>query len=514
MGAIGSMLGTAGGTNGTGFSINNAVSTAQTNNAYDLSTQALQQQNAFTQAAQASGLSGLGTQQNVLNQLQGVANGTGPNPAQAQLAQATGANVANQAALMAGQRGASQNVGMMARQAAQQGAATQQQSAGQAATLQAQQSLGALQGMGSLATQQAGQAQNAGAAQTQGSLGLQSNLLNAMTGQNSANASLINTSMGQQAQLIGNVMGSAGSAIGLANGGEVPGMNISDSTPVNTKPSSGQTGSSGGISQLAALLADGGSVVPGSGQYAPISANNDPWATLGTQNTQAPAQAAPVPAAYSNSKTSSAGPKSNAGKYLSGQSSGAGAAGNFIGTAIGTGLKNLFSSGSTASNKSDNGGYDQYAGSGFSPAQMDLESSRSAAQSAGGLPAISPVDDQSGQMNPQEQMPASSDGLPMAAKGGRVPALVSPGEVYLDKKAVNEVAKGKDPIKAGEKIPGKAKVKGNSYANDTVPKTLESGGIVLPKSVMESKHPHWAAHQFVSQIMAKNGNMPSKAKKK
>lgn len=117
------------------------------------------QQQAFAAAVQAQG--GLQNQSNVYNQLQGVANGTGPNPAQAQLAQATGANVSNQAALMAGQRGASSNVGLIARQAGQQGAATQQQAAGQAATLQASQSLGALGQLGGIAGQQVAEQQGA-----------------------------------------------------------------------------------------------------------------------------------------------------------------------------------------------------------------------------------------------------------------------------------------------------------------------------------------------------------------
>jgi hypothetical protein len=77
------------------------------------------------------------------------------------LSQATGANTANQAALMAGQRGSGANAGLMARQAAQQGAANQQNSAGQAATMQANQSLNALNSMGSLATSQANQQANA-----------------------------------------------------------------------------------------------------------------------------------------------------------------------------------------------------------------------------------------------------------------------------------------------------------------------------------------------------------------
>lgn len=84
-------------------------------------------------------------QQGLANQLQNQANGQGPNPAQAALNQATGQNVSNQAALMAGQRGASANPGLIARQAAQQGAAIQQNAVGQSATLQAQQQLAAQQ---------------------------------------------------------------------------------------------------------------------------------------------------------------------------------------------------------------------------------------------------------------------------------------------------------------------------------------------------------------------------------
>lgn len=90
-------------------------------------------------------------QQSQLNQaLQGVANGTGPNPAQAMLNNQTGANVAHQAALMAGQRGAGANAGMIARQAAMAGSGIQQQAAGQGAALQAQQSLNALNSQGQI----------------------------------------------------------------------------------------------------------------------------------------------------------------------------------------------------------------------------------------------------------------------------------------------------------------------------------------------------------------------------
>ncbi|CAM6002768.1 unnamed protein product [Sphagnum balticum] len=96
----------------------------------------------FAQTLQ--GTNGVQVQQQVLNQLQGVANGTGPNPAQAALNQSTGQNINSQAALQAGQRGASGNVGLLARQIGQQGAAIQQNAVGQGATMQATQELNAL----------------------------------------------------------------------------------------------------------------------------------------------------------------------------------------------------------------------------------------------------------------------------------------------------------------------------------------------------------------------------------
>jgi len=103
---------------------------------------------------------------------------------------------------------------------------------------------------------------------------------------------------------------------------------------------------------------------------------------------------------------------------------------------------------------------------------------------------------------------AQNKSFGLMAEGGPVQALVSPGEKYLPPQAVNEVAQGKkSPISAGETIPGKPKVSGakNSYANDTVPKTLQEGGIVLPRSVTQSKDPAKAAHAFVSAILARKG---------
>jgi len=87
---------------------------------------ALQQQNA------------LANQTQVYNQLQAQIAGTGPSVAQNQLAQATQQNIANQAALAAGQRGAGANAGLVSRNAAVAGTNAQQQAIQQMATLRAQ----------------------------------------------------------------------------------------------------------------------------------------------------------------------------------------------------------------------------------------------------------------------------------------------------------------------------------------------------------------------------------------
>lgn len=107
--------------------------------------------------------------------------------------------------------------------------------------------------------------------------------------------------------------------------------------------------------------------------------------------------------------------------------------------------------------------------------------------------------------------PRSRLGQYLFAHGGKahkeVDALVSPGEIYLPPSKVDKVAKGKASPLSGEKIPGKPKVGGakNSYANDTVPKKLEVGGLVLPRSVTQAKHPAWAAHKFVTETLKKSG---------
>lgn len=168
----------------------NAANLQQANTAYDTAQGALSQQQALAQALQAQGTQGMGYQTQLGQALSAQSQGQGPNPAQAQFAQNTEANTANQAALMAGQRGAASNVGLIARQAGRLGAATEQNSAGQAASLQAQQQLNAQQQLQNLAQTQIGQTAGESNAYSQAAQGEQSNILNAIAAQNNANVAL------------------------------------------------------------------------------------------------------------------------------------------------------------------------------------------------------------------------------------------------------------------------------------------------------------------------------------
>lgn len=467
---------------------------AQLTTANNLVGNSIQQQQAFVNALQGQG--GLGNQANVFGQqqalagqLQNVANGQGPNPAQAMLAQATGQNVANQTAMMAGQRGSGANVGLMARQAAQQGAATQQQAVGQGATMQAQQSLGA---MSQLASQQANMANTANTQVNQQQAGLtglnqntlqqQANLYGLQSNANSANANIAGINAGGQQNILGNMMGGIGSAMNLIGGGSsTPGAALGNGVAPASSMAGGAADSIGGGSAASSLgdlgtmfaaqggivkMADGGTAQPAYGQVQTLDQPTiqGPQSTVGKMFNDSASMSKPQQSAQLGSGASQMAGSAlklgvNAIESL-GKSQFVQSLGNSIG-----GMGSAFGS----------------AGSTIAGGAGDAIAGGSAGSSLGDAAIM------------------------VAAHGGLVPALLSPGERYLPPKEAEKVAKGKkDPMKAGEKIKGKPKVGGakNSYANDIVPKTLEEGGIVLPRSVTMAKHPHWAAHKFVSEIMA------------
>lgn len=199
-----------------------------------------QQQQQFLNALQ--GQNGIQNQSSVFQQQQGLANqlglqaaGQGPNPALSQLHQTTAQNIANQGAMMAGQRGASSNAGLMARQAAQQGGALQQQAVGQAATMGAQQQLAAQQAlmqqqamMGQTAGQQVGQQGQATMGLNQIGLQGQQNLYGMLQGQNAANVQMqsnmnnANAGIAQGNQKFQHgILGSVGNLLGMAHGGQI-----------------------------------------------------------------------------------------------------------------------------------------------------------------------------------------------------------------------------------------------------------------------------------------------------
>lgn len=505
MGGIGGLLGTAGGAGGTGFGSPAATNVIQPFNSQTAQDAQKQAQDALSQQQnfvnQVNAQNGLGNQTSVYNQLQGVANGTGPNPAQAQLAQATGANTANQAALMAGQRGAGANAGLIARQAAMQGANNQQQAAGQAATMQANQSLNALGQMGGLSTNMANQ-------------------------QAGAISGLNNASQGQEGQVLGNIQGSNNANVGMQSN-----INNVNGQLANTQLQ-GQQAMIGGLmnsgSNLMSAMARGGMVKP----------HFDDGGEVGDTSNQSgiAAPSAPAQDAAPNTSTPAFGSDSGAAA-LSGQKSGGGGGGGGI-----MKLAAMAAQGGQVPMYADGGQTTQSTGpmsaigrfaKGMqnkpgSPAQATPNYGNAGANALyQGMASfgqnIKPKSfDQQLASSPMQQQPAVQD-LNMnqvaAAKGGKVPAMVSPGEKYLDRSAVEQVKAGADPMQAGETIPGKPKVDGakNSYANDTVPKDLEEGGIILPRSVTQSKNPEWAAHKFMRDYMAKGGmvgGLHSKSRKK
>lgn len=450
-----------------------------------------QQQNFVNALAGQNGLANqsqvYNQQQGLATQLQGVANGTGPNPAQAALNQATGQNVANQAALMAGQRGSSSNVGLMARQAAQQGANIQQQAVGQGATMQAQQQLAGMQmlqgqqaNMANMANTQIGQQQAGLTGLNQNALQNQANVYGLQSNANSANASVAGTNAGSQANLMGGVMGGIGSAMNMfgGSGGGAAGGAGGDIF-------SGGGDAIGGGS-AASSLGDMGTMLAAQGGVVQMAAGGQP-----SFDPLMSAQNAPQVQTLDQPKTS--GPQSNVGKMFndsgpsapakSASSSGAG-----MSQMLGTGLK-LGEKLVSGIAKSD---FIHGLGSMVSGIGSGVTNVAGAGDAiVGGAPAAA-------------EGLGSEAAVMAAAEGGQVPALVSPGEIRIKRKDVKQVAEGKKSPLAGEKIKGKPKVGGavNSYANDTIPKSLNEGDIILPRSVTQSANPHWAAHKFVSAIMA------------
>jgi len=269
MGAIAGLTGLGGGASGTGFSgpqyaqIQAPTNPDQVGAAYAGNQAGLTSQQQLLAALQNQ--NGVGNQSQVYGQLQGIASGA-VNPAQAQFAQNTAQNVGNQAALMAGQRGASSNVGLIARQAAQQGAGIQQQAVGQEATQQANNQINAIGQAGQLATTQAGQQIGQTNANVQAQQAEQQNLLNALQGfntntvasqgnVNTANAGLASTTMQGQQAVVGGAANAGAALAAAAGGGEIVKMAAGGDTSTTAAATPGvYSGTNGPVSSFGQFL--------------------------------------------------------------------------------------------------------------------------------------------------------------------------------------------------------------------------------------------------------------------
>jgi hypothetical protein len=364
-----------------GTNIQQPSTVEQANQLYGQTQAGIAQQQAMANALAGQGQQGMASQSALTQALQQQMAGQGPNPALAQLANATGQNVANQAALMAGQRGAGGNVGLMARQAAQQGANTQQQAVGQSAVLQAQQQLAAQNALQNLASSQVGQQQTGLNALNQATQGAQQNTLSGINAQNNANVAMQ-------------------SNINAANVGMA-----------QTNANNAAKATSGFLSNIPVVGklfgADGG-LVPNPGHPMYDVAN-----------------------IYYGNHYAMGGQVENVGSPQ----------GN---------TQSLF------------------------------------------IPNTSQVGEKK-----QEKSPSDGGGIPTEISGSAetLPAALESSGAEA---AMMMASKG-------AMVPGKAKVPGNSYKNDTVPAMLSAGEIVLPRSVTMSKDAPEKAAKFVADVLAKHG---------
>jgi hypothetical protein len=405
------------------------VNTSQTQNAYDQTQGGMAQQQAFLNALGGQG--GIQNQSSVFNQQQGLANmlgaqamGYGPNPAMAQLAQTTGQNTANQAALMAGQRGSGANAGLLARQAGQQGAGIQQNAVGQAAVMRAQQQLAAQQ---ALQGQQANMANLAGTQVSQQANTLQNYnttaqqqqqaLLNALANYNNtnvtmqsnvnnANAGLANTNaQGQQAMFGGALKGASSFLnMGMAHGGEV------------------QHFDGGGMAEPQ-LTMPSQSMQPHFEFDKPLSFAGNYLS--GNQVTAQPVQTTAAPAAQAPAPAQAGTPGSGAGAGAEALYSGTSSLGSALGEMPGKLIKMGMSAfgggggGGAAPGGGDSGG----GGSPMSGMSSMLPLLMMAASAGGHVPGKAKV---------------GGDDL----KNDTVPAMLSPGEVVIPR----SVMSSKDPV--------------------------------------------------------------------
>lgn len=395
-------------------------------------------------------------QNQLIPQLQTEAAGGGPNPAQQQYLQNSQQISQNQANTYAQNR--SLNPGLAARMAGNTAAGQQQQAASTAGIQQAQQQLGAQQLEGNVLSQQQTALNQAGAVNAQ------------IAGGNQQAAS----------GLVGGLMnGIGGAASMMAKGGMVQGYDAGGSVPPNPM----LYGLSPSIS--------GGAIPSGEGSWDSGIANN---LSKGVQSM--------IPGTSDEDTEDTSGGGSTGGEGTSGMSGLDSLTSGPMGAMGGAGASPAaFAKGGTVSphlqKMADiyHGGV-KMGGGGMMGGLMQMLPMLAMAASKGGKIPGPMAEPKINQVPQKDRFNMNS---------GKVPAVLSRGEEYLSPEKAKKVATGKENPMSGEIIPGKAKVKGDSEKNDVVPKTLEVGGIVVPRSAMGSEED---AQKFVAKEMAKHKKSP------
>jgi hypothetical protein len=88
----------------------------------------------------------------------------------------------------------------------------------------------------------------------------------------------------------------------------------------------------------------------------------------------------------------------------------------------------------------------------------------------------------------------------IAAHGGQIPVMLSPGELKIPAHKVRDVMEGrKKASEVGERIPGKAKVKGDSLKNDTYMTHANAGDVIVKRTKAQNDED---AREFLLAIKA------------
>lgn len=447
MSFVGSLFGSdSGDTGGAGMNYQaRGPEQYQLNDAWANSQNGLGQQQQFLNQLAAQG--GVQNQSDVFNQQQGLAGQLA-----LQASGAAGPSIAqsqyqqNMNALAAQQAGAmgsqkGMSPALQARMVAQQGANAQQNAAGQYATMGAQEQWAALQ---ALQNQQANMA----------------NMANTQVAQRQAGLNAYNQgASNQQANLYRYQTGATNANAGIAN-----------------TTAQGQQGVFGGVMNAmggAMGMAHGGQVpgyAAGGVAMAPITSANFGNDLMSAANATFGGGSAPSGVGadmYQAPSVGVQGPQSQAGQQLQASNPGGGGGG------IGGGGSNPGAAAIAQGMGSFLGGLM----GGGAKKQMD---GMMGGGGGGG------EDDGGGGGSGMMSM------LPMLAmalnKGGSVPCVT--GEKYSHKM---------------KPVPGKAKVKGDSKENDTVPAKLSPGEIIIPRSVAMSPNAPELAAKFVAAVKAKQG---------